>query len=440
MTLTVNTLRALEKLGGSGGITVQKLRTVDKDNDGILSAAEVKAAGFDDVDRSLLNRRMAGNLPATAFVFTRQEMQAIKVMAPIQAHFDEIDEDHNGLLSAAEMAAASGNAHYKGEESAAMTAVFQNLTQLQLLSDDTKILPKLPSNKYLDKFPLQSYDERGLSKADMEKFVELAVKGDARVSAAIGSFSMVGYSAESVNSPIFAKGIQSIQPGSVQQGELGDCYFLSAVAALANTPAGKQRILSMIQDVGHDMVTVTFPGKLPVTISKPTAGELGKYASPGPDGMWVPILEKAYAKLKNDNPMLLSKANPYDAIGSGGLLATGVGLVTGKSTDTDILLLTSTETLRRKLTQAAAQKRVMTVGTNGAMPWAKKETANGLPKGHAYSVLDFDPKTDMVTVRNPWGNTEVSDGHGPRDGVDDGIFKMPLSEFKSTFDMVCFGS
>lgn len=156
--------------------------------------------------------------------------------------------------------------------------------------------------------------------------------------------------------------------------------------------------------------------------------------------MWVPILEKAYAKLKNDNPLLLSKSNPYDAIGSGGLLATGVGLVTGKSTDTDILMLSSMNSLRQKLIAHTQRHSVITCGTNGAMPWSKKETDNGLPKGHAYSVLGYDAKTDMITVRNPWGNTEVSDGHGPRDGVDDGVFQMPLSEFKSTFDMICFGA
>ncbi|HEY9840072.1 MAG TPA: C2 family cysteine protease [Candidatus Obscuribacterales bacterium] len=436
----MSTLRTLEKLDKThNGLTAQELRTVDIDNDGALSVAEAKTAGLAEADRALLNRRLTGNLPATAFVFTRSEMESLKVLAPLQTHFDEIDEDHNQLLSASEMAAARGNAHYKGEEAAAMAAVFKNLSELQLLSDDTKILPKLPQNKYLDKFPLQSYDERGLSRKDMERFLELTGKGNSAVSSTVGSFSMVLYSANSAKAPIFANGLESIRFDNVQQGELGDCYFISAVAALANTPKGKQQIQNMIKEIGNDYVTVTFPGKLPVTISRPTEGELSMYASTGNDGMWLPILEKAYAKLKNDNPMLLSKANPYDMIGSGGLLMSGVGVVTGKSTDTDLLMLTSTSTLRKKLTEAARDKRVMTTGTNGSLnPWGKKETDNGLPKGHAYSVLDFDPKTDMVTVRNPWGNTEVSDGHGPRDGVDDGVFKMPLSEFKSTFDMICY--
>ena len=112
--------------------------------------------------------------------------------------------------------------------------------------------------------------------------------------------------------------------------------------------------------------------------------------------------------------------------------ATGIGGVTGKWADTDILLLTSLSSLRLKLQQAVAKKQVITAGTSPQLPWTGETTKNGLPLSHAYSVLDFDPKTDMVTVRNPWGQTEVSDGHGPRDGVNDGTLNNARLELNDT--------
>ncbi|PKL76407.1 MAG: hypothetical protein CVV27_10460 [Candidatus Melainabacteria bacterium HGW-Melainabacteria-1] len=443
MSITMTTYRALQKLDTNrNGLSVEELRKVDKNQDGTLSAAEAKTAGFAEGDRAQLNRRLSGKLPtATAFVFTHQEMNALKLMAPLHSHFDTIDADRNQLLSAAEMAAAAGDSRYPTEESAAMTAVFKNLSELQLLSNDTTWLPKLPANKYLDKIPLQTYDERGLSRQDMERFMDLAGKSDARVSRTIGAFSSAQYPSIALDAPIFAKGIDSIRPDHIQQGELGDCYFLAAVASLASTPQGKQQIYNMIKEVGQGMVTVHFPGQLPITLDKPTTGELSMYANSGRDGLWLSVLEKAYAKLRNDNPMILAKADPYAMIGSGGLLGTGVSAVTGKSGDTDILMLTSEQSLRLKLQQAVARNSVITAGSPAKYPWSKEDnTPNGLPKSHAYSVLDFDPKNDMVTVRNPWGSTEVVDDKGrPRDGVDDGTFKMPLKEFKATFSMICYG-
>ena len=72
-------------------------------------------------------------------------------------------------------------------------------------------------------------------------------------------------------------------------------------------------------------------------------------------------------------------------------------------------------------------------------PFSDQMTSNGLPMAHAYSVLEFDATTDMLTIRNPWGSTELVDENGRvRDGRNDGTFQMSLSEFKSTFHMVTF--
>ena len=56
-----------------------------------------------------------------------------------------------------------------------------------------------------------------------------------------------------------------------------------------------------------------------------------------------------------------------------------------------------------------------------------------LPDGHVYTVLGIDPKTDMVKIRNPWGS-----GEGNVKGGVNGIFELPLSEFKNTFSSVAY--
>ena len=87
-----------------------------------------------------------------------------------------------------------------------------------------------------------------------------------------------------------------------------------------------------------------------------------------------------------------------------------------------------------------ASQRVVTAGINKSLnPWNEGRTANGLPMAHAYSVLDYNAKTDEITIRNPWGHTEVNNASGStRDGKNDGTFKMPLSEFKATYSMITY--
>lgn len=55
--------------------------------------------------------------------------------------------------------------------------------------------------------------------------------------------------------------------------------------------------------------------------------------------------------------------------------------------------------------------------------------------GHAYSVQGYDPKTQTVTVHNPWGKDETADV----DGKDDGVFTMPLKEFQASFSFMNIG-
>lgn len=440
MALNVSTFQALRQLDSNrNGLSVAELKRADHNGDGQFSAAEASAAGFAESDRALINQRYRGKLPqASAFVFNSREMDALQVVAPLHTHFRSLDSNGDRLLSSSELGKALGNPVFKGEEAAAITAAYKTLGEFKALSDDTGWLPQLPQNTYLDKIPLHTYDERGISAGDLSRFLDLAGQNDSRVDSTLGRFSVVSWTARESAQPLFAQGLDSIRPDQIQQGELGDCYFLAAVASLANTPSGKKQIHDMIKPLANDRYQISFPGRAPITINAPTLGERALYSNAGQDGAWLSVLEKGYAEVRKRDSLLIKRSNPYDQIGNGGQLSTGIRHITGQGSDTDVLLLTSESTLRSKLERALAQHQIVTVGTLGKLPWQEDTTANGLPMGHAYSVLAYDRKTDQVTVRNPWGNTEVSDGNGPRDGRDDGTFQMPLSEFKASFSMVSY--
>src|SRR5262249_29242680 len=107
----------------------------------------------------------------------------------------------------------------------------------------------------------------------------------------------------------------------------------------------------------------------------------------------------------------------------------------GRGVDVDINQLSSEQALATHLQQALAEHRPVTCCTGvEATDDLGLTDAQGLPDQHEYSVLAFDPRTGLVTVRNPWGNSEPrGPPGGPRDGQDDGVFTMTLAEYRRAF-------
>lgn len=437
MVIQAATFQALQKLDTdrNRNISLAELQKADLNKDGQFSVDEAKKAGFAEADRAELNRRMLRKgMPATEVLFSANEMNTLKFAAPFTTLFPSLDQDNNQLVSKSELGKALGRNGMSTEEAASVTAAYKEYDALIAMNDDTQWLPQLPANKWLDKLPLHTYDERGISKNDLETFVG---KGNPKVSSVMGRFSMTLYT-EATPPKLFPKGIDSVRPDLVSQGELGDCYFLAAVAALAQHDKGKKAIMSMIKDLGDNRYQVTFPGKKPLTIDGPSLGERSMYSNASSDGHWLAVIEKAYAVQRNDSAWFVKYSNPYDKIGQGGMLSEGINALTTNGTDTDIILATRTETLRSKLTSALGSQKMVTAAIMKELI-GDGNTDNGLPTAHAYSILAYDRKSDMITVRNPWGSTEVNDANGrTRDGKNDGTFQMPLSEFQSTFHFLTY--
>ncbi|MBX9941476.1 MAG: hypothetical protein K2Y32_19590 [Candidatus Obscuribacterales bacterium] len=240
--------------------------------------------------------------------------------------------------------------------------------------------------------------------------------------------------------------LESIVPQGVNQEALGDCYFLGPLASLAATEVGKKKILDMItvneaDSSGRTTYTITFPAdpENPVTIEAPTETELARFGGGTKYGFWAPLLEKAFgaymARQPEHHKGLPHLAVPYGATldDVGAILSPSDPLVSNPRTYSGGELAATIE-------QALAQGNFVAVSSyehatvNGQKvpsPYSVKQL--GLATNHVYGVVDYDRKAGEVTLYNPWGDGEPTVAEYS-DGIDDGLFKLPLSELNARFD------
>jgi hypothetical protein len=242
------------------------------------------------------------------------------------------------------------------------------------------------------------------------------------------------------NGPLF---IDGAKPDDVQQGQLGDCYFPSAVAAMAK--AEPDVLQKMIKANGDGTYSVTFKERDYATgrtkdvvvkvdgdlYARSYGGPLYGHASNSPDTdkmeMWFPLLEKAYAAYKGGT----DKGGGYNVIGNGGSSAdvfedfTGVP---GKTINTSA----SADTVWKTITNSVDTKKPISAGThddNGPVNY----TNTGVYGDHSYSILGYEKTGNdrYVVLRNPWGESEPAGN-----GANDGVFKLKLEEFQKLYENV----
>ncbi|CAG0880005.1 unnamed protein product [Darwinula stevensoni] len=263
---------------------------------------------------------------------------------------------------------------------------------------------------------------------------------------------------ELVNDPELEIGGSS--RSDVLQGKLGDCWFLSSCAAVA----GMQKILDQVippnQSLfGEDHKGIVFcrfwrygdwqpvyvDDTLPTLNSKLVFGHCSDQRE-----FWLPILEKAYAKVHGS----------YESLEGGKSLDALVDLTGGIAEFYDLhdLASASEETQKAvfdRLVKAMNQQNAfVTSGREGV----DVDVEDGLVNGHAYTVTGAAYIPDgqsgqvrLIRVRNPWGNATEwtgawSDSDERWDQVDpevkakigqtqkaDGEFWMSFQDFCSEF-------
>lgn len=309
---------------------------------------------------------------------------------------------------------------------------------------------KLAANPEITREELHQYEQQHSSVWRQINELKPALPADREDVVLATSSAMAGVRREEANNRLYEdekNPLQSITPEAIKQGAVGDCYFLSAVASLAVTNAGKESIANMIQDNKDGSYTVKFPGAAdePITVKAPTAAEMAIYEEPLGHGTWAAVLEKGYGQYCNQHfwrrsplPNPLPGETPQKGTDGGSYGHAGLKILTGKDVDEDINILTSYDTMDRKLTAAFKEESPVTAYTGHLIP-SELFDKNDVPSGHEYSVLNYDHATRMITLRNPWGYQEPEDASGkPVDGKYDGIFTMSLTEFNKRFEGLAY--
>ncbi|MEJ7730692.1 MAG: C2 family cysteine protease [Polyangiaceae bacterium] len=205
-----------------------------------------------------------------------------------------------------------------------------------------------------------------------------------------------------------------VHPNDVTQGMIGDCFVMTAMAAIAQ--GNPDIIKNAIKDNGDGTYTVTFHEKaawydpfdsgyhdvqITVTGEFPATDGNPVFAQPGDMNgdqreLWPMILEKAYAQY----------AGGYDEIAEGGQSADVLALLTGRDVDQNggrrLEEWFGWDVEFDEVADAWDRGAAITAGTSGdkELPLFKDGT---LVTKHAYYVTNVDRDNQTVTVRNPWG-------------------------------------
>ena len=245
----------------------------------------------------------------------------------------------------------------------------------------------------------------------------------------------------SKNYQVFYEGINS---EDIIQGGLGDCYFLSAVAALCKYPELVDKLFLIKTKSNEHCYGCYFRingiWKLVLVDDYlPCYGNWGlnlSFTSTNGNELWVILLEKAWAKLNGCYAKVI-----------GGEANEIFDVITNTFSEKIKIKRGQEDVIWNKYSEGQKKGYIMTAGTSGDTYNLDLEE-NGLVPGHAYTVLkvqEFNTsygKIKLINMRNPWGNGEWSgewsdsssrwntvSGGRPTSKKNDGSFWMSIDDF-----------
>jgi hypothetical protein len=232
-----------------------------------------------------------------------------------------------------------------------------------------------------------------------------------------------------------------VAPGDVGQGGIGDCFFLSSLAAVAQRKPDV--IKNAVKDNGNGTYTVNFKerqkdgsvkdvpvtvdGKIPMDGSHPAFAQ-GRDGTKAGKETWPSIVEKAYAQYKGG----------YDELNQGGAAKSALESLTGAPSEHYDVGKLSADDLWQKLSDATKAGKPMVSGTttNKGLDKATNDKAEGgFVEEHDYTLLGAEEKDGqrMVQLRNPWASDSPHVPGVERKPNDDGVFEMPYALYRKTF-------
>ena len=238
-----------------------------------------------------------------------------------------------------------------------------------------------------------------------------------------------------INGEPFLKGNDEtdVHPNDVTQGQLGDCYLLASLAAVA--VKNPDLIKDMIQENPDGTYTVTFNKKnSPFAIRKPAQEEVQitvkpefpatqdgdnldwAFADPGDmegenNEFWVMLIEKAYAKWQGgyhnieggspSNAMFQITGAESESLRAGSMTAERLNDLYNNNA---VSVLTHNDL---KLDFFGRQFDIPDVTDNVDL---YRKNGGDLFTDHAYYVTDVDVENETVAIRNPhgWNRGEIT--------------------------------
>jgi calpain-15 len=244
-----------------------------------------------------------------------------------------------------------------------------------------------------------------------------------------------------------------VSPDDIKQGELGDCYFLSVLAALAEWPHRIERLL-VSQDCNDQCIygvricdmgewrEVLLDDQIPV---HPDDGR-PVFSSGNGNELWVLLLEKAWAKMYGSYGKIVA-----------GLTREVLHDLTSapvKCFFTDELNEEEKEGMWHDILDGDKKNYCMTCGAKDLSGDGRDDLGDnddiGIVPNHAYSLLAAHEVTTkygqterLVELRNPWGKSEWKGAWSDESDewteqlkkqldvkdADDGIFYMTFNDF-----------
>ncbi len=223
----------------------------------------------------------------------------------------------------------------------------------------------------------------------------------------------------------------------VRQGDVGDCYWMASLGAVAKQDPN--RIRSMFTDNGDGTYTVrlynngkaefvTVDTELPVSAAgKFVFANQGGTASDSANELWVALAEKAYAQANESGWTGQDGTNSYN--GLGGALADGAsnndGInggwpkdALGQITAANVTSVTTASSAFADIRAAFDAGRPVTFVTKVA------PASDAVVGNHVYTMVGYNATNHTVTLRNPWGS-----GYAQPE-----LLNLSLTDLRANFD------
>lgn len=223
-----------------------------------------------------------------------------------------------------------------------------------------------------------------------------------------------------VTGKAYVDGVAATDP---KQGDVGDCWIIAALSAIANVkPQAIKDLIDSRADGTYDVRLQKWDGRRFAVATENVklslyeqGGALAYGSSTDDDELWPSIVERAYAQWKGS----------YDSIAVGYPYAAFEALLGVKGVHTPF----------DAVDENAVWQSVLAAKTKPTVAVTKpKLSDDGMVADHAYTVLGGHMKNGVryVELRNPWASTEPA-GNGP----DDGVFSLSLAEYRRLFVYSC---